>query len=155
MILQLGFQIYQEPKLSRKMALMDAPYALRTKFRLINPAFLTAGELIPRITGKSWEETVKEKILLPLKMDHTLVLSEDFKTASNRASPHSMVNNKCEEIPIMPLDNLAPAGSISSSIKDMTSWILAQLNDGVIDGQIGDFIKGFTGNPDSIYHYWD
>ena len=129
------FSNLSRTQIIQKMELMDAPYALRTKFHLINPAFLTAGELIPKITGKSWEETIKEKILLPLKMDHTLVLSEDFKTASNRASPHSMVNNKCEEIQIMPLDNLAPAGSISSSIKDMTNWILAQLNNGIIDGQ--------------------
>ncbi len=129
------FSNLSRTQIIQKMALMDAPYALRTRFRLINTAYLTAGELIPKITGKSWEETIKEKILLPLKMDHTLVLSEEFKTASNRAAPHSLVNNNCEEIPIMSLDNMAPAGSISSSIKDMTNWILVQLNNGKIDGQ--------------------
>lgn len=117
------------------MGLMVAPYAFRTRFRLINPAFLTAGEIIPGASGKSWEETVKEKILIPLKMDHTTVLTAEFEKSNNKAFPHSVVDNRLAEIPIMSLDNVAPAASISSSVRDMTNWLLAQLDGGKSDGQ--------------------
>lgn len=117
----------------QKMGLMDAPYGFRTKLGYCNAAFLTAGELISKITGKSWEETVKEKILIPLKMNRTLMLSEDFKTASNKASAYTLIDNKRTGIPIMYLDNLAPAASMSSSAGDMAIWLSAHLNNGKID----------------------
>jgi hypothetical protein len=36
-------------------------------------------------------------------------------------------------LPIPYIDNLAPAGSISSCAKDMATWLLAQLNEGNVD----------------------
>jgi CubicO group peptidase (beta-lactamase class C family) len=117
-----------------KMAFIDPPYGFRTKWGYCNAAFLTAGELIPKITGKSWEETVKEKILTPLNMNRTLILSKDLKTASNAAFPYTIVDEKLTEIPIPYIDNLAPAGSISSSAKDMASWVMMHLNNGKVNG---------------------
>ncbi len=142
---RIGFETFQgdftywTSNLSRaevihKMALINALYIFRAKWGYCNAAFLTAGELIPRITGKSWEETVKEKILTPLKMNRTLMLSKELKRASNAAFPYTIVDDILTELPIPDIDNLAPAGSISSCAKDMAIWLLAQLNDGKIDG---------------------
>ncbi len=119
----------------KKMGLMRASYGLRTRFGYNSVNFLAAGELIPRITGKSWEETVREKILIPLKMDRTLMRSEEFRMASNKAFPYSLLQNVRTEIPVMNLDNLGPAGSMSSSAWDMAIWLTAQLSGGIIDGQ--------------------
>jgi CubicO group peptidase (beta-lactamase class C family) len=141
---RIGFETFQgdftywTSNLSRKdvihkMALIDPLYSFRTKWGYCNAAFLTAGELIPKITGKSWEETVKEKILTPLKMNHTLMLSQEFKTASNAASPFTIIDDKLTELPVPFIDNLAPAGSISSCVKDMATWLMVQLNNGKID----------------------
>ena len=119
----------------QKMGLIDATYGFRTRFGYCNAAFLTAGELIHRIAGKSWEETVKEKILTPLNMNRTLVLSEDFKKVQNKASPYTLVDNVRTEISIINTDNLAPAVSISSSGRDMTAWLLAHLNNGKVGNE--------------------
>lgn len=141
---RIGFETFQgdftywTSNLSRsdvihKMALIDPIYNFRTKYGYCNAAFLTAGELIPKITGKSWEETVKEKILTPLKMNRTLMLSQELRTASNTAFPFTLVDDKLTELPIPYIDNLAPAGSISSCVKDMATWLMVQLNNGKID----------------------
>jgi CubicO group peptidase (beta-lactamase class C family) len=141
---RLGFETFQgdftywTSNLSRaevihKMSLIHALYNFRAKWGYCNAAFLTAGELIPRITGKSWEETVKEKILTPLKMNRTLMLSKELKSASNAAFPYTMVDGILTELPVPDIDNLAPAGSISSCAQDMAIWLLAQLNNGKID----------------------
>jgi CubicO group peptidase (beta-lactamase class C family) len=142
---RIGFETFQgdftywTSNLSRadvihKMALINAIYNFRTKWGYCNAAFLTAGELIPKITGNSWEETVKEKILTPLNMNRTLMLSTDLKTASNAAFPYTIVDEKLTEIPIPYIDNLAPAGSISSCAKDMATWVMLHLNNGKING---------------------
>lgn len=114
----------------RKMGLIHAPYKFRTKWGYCNAAFLTAGELIPRITGRKWEEVVRDSILVPLHMDRTLMLTDDATKLTNAAFPHTLVNKKVEEIPYANLNNLAPAGSMFSSAKDMTSWLIAQLDYG-------------------------
>lgn len=138
---RIGFETFQgdftywSSNLSRadiikKMAFIRAPYKFRTKWGYCNAAFLTAGELIPRITGRTWEEMVRDSILVPLHMSRTLMLSDDAKKLSNAAFPHTLINNKVEEIPFANLYNLAPAGSMISSAKDMTSWLIAQLDYG-------------------------
>jgi len=53
-------------------------YGFRSKWGYTNAAFLTAGEIIPKVTGKSWAEFLKEKIFLPLKMNNTLALSKEI-----------------------------------------------------------------------------
>jgi CubicO group peptidase (beta-lactamase class C family) len=136
----------------KKMALMEAPYSLRSEWGYCNAAFVIAGELIQRITGKSWEETVKEKILRPLKMDRTLMLAEEFKTASNKALPHTIIDDRLTTIPVDSIDNLAPAASMSSSAKDMAVWLQVQLDNGTINGEkvISDKAIMATRKPCSI-----
>ena len=143
---RIGFETFQgdftywTSKLSRaqviqKMSLIEAPYSFRTKWGYCNAAYVTAGELIPRVINKTWEETVKDSILLPLKMNRTLMLAEELKKASNAAFPHTKIDDNVVEIPIANINNLAPAGSMSSSAKDMTNWLFAQLNNGKINGE--------------------
>jgi len=119
-----------------KMALVNPLYKFRTKYGYCNAAFLVAGEIIPQAIGVSWEETVKEKILKPLKMENTLMLSEDLEKASNKALPYTLVDNKLCELEIPHIDNLAPCGSMSSSASEMTHWLIAQLDTGKFDGNI-------------------
>jgi CubicO group peptidase (beta-lactamase class C family) len=147
-----GFETFQEnftwwksnltrTEIIQKMGLIDAPYCIRSKWGYCNAGYVVAGELIPRITGKSWEETVKEKILRPLKMDRTLMLSEEFKNAVNIAYPHTLVDNRLTEIAFDSIDNLGPAGSMSSCAKDMSVWLKVQLDNGVIDGEQAISVK--------------
>lgn len=114
---------------------IETPSPLRTKYGYNNLNYLVAGELIQEITGKSWEETVKEKILLPLEMHQTLMLTAGFCNAPGKATGHSLVNFSQSEVPVLNYDNLAPAGSMSSCAKDMASWLLAHLNRGKRNGQ--------------------
>ena len=86
---RLGFRTFQgdftywTSNLSRKeviekMGHIKAVYPFRTKWGYTNAAFLTAGEIIPAVTGKQWEDYIKEKIFVPLGMNRTLALSKDL-----------------------------------------------------------------------------
>ncbi len=120
--------------LIQKIGLLDPQYGFRARYSYINAGFFTAGEVIRRVTGKKWEEIIKEKILSPLKMENTLTLSAEFVNTSNKATGYTLFNDTRTEIPVMRLDNFAPAASMSSCAKDMATWLLAHLNNGKIDG---------------------
>ena len=142
---RIGFQTFQgdftywTSDLSRKeviekMSHIKAPYEFRTTWGYTNAAFLTAGEVIPKVTGKPWEEYIKEKIFDPLGMTRTLALSNDIFTASNAAKAYTLVDSELTLIPYGQIDNLAPAGSISSSVNDMSKWVMMQLDNGRFNG---------------------
>jgi CubicO group peptidase (beta-lactamase class C family) len=110
-------------------------YSFRSKWGYTNCAFMTAGEIIPKVTGKSWADFVKENIFTPLGMNNTLALSKDIDAAPNKAFAHTVVHGVLKKIPYGHIDNLAPAGSISSSVNDMSHWVMMQLDNGRYDGK--------------------
>ncbi len=116
----------------QKMSLIKAAYPFRTKWGYTNSAFLTAGQIIPKVTGKPWEIYLRENIFAPLGMMNTLALSADITKSLNRSVPHTLVNGQLTAIPYCQIDGMAPCGSISSSVNDMSKWVLVQLNDGKV-----------------------
>ncbi|MDB5131869.1 MAG: pbpE 2 [Mucilaginibacter sp.] len=115
-----------------KLGQIKAVYPFRTKWGYTNSAFLTAGQIIPVVTGKPWEIFLKENIFAPLGMTNTLALSADMPKSLNRTVPHTLIDGRLSAIPYAQLDNMAPAGAISSSINDMSKWVMALLNDGKV-----------------------
>jgi len=143
---RIGFQTFQgdftywTSNLTRndvieKMSHIKAPYPFRTRWGYTNAAFVVAGEIIPKASGLQWEDYLKEKIFTPLGMNSTLALSKDFPNAANKCSAHTMAEGKLVKIPFCSIDNLAAAGSIGSSVNDMSHWVMAQLNAGKYDGK--------------------
>ena len=110
-------------------------FDFRTSYGYCNAGFLTAGEIIPAVTGKSWEEMLQERLLTPLQMNRTLPLSINFGKSENHATPHSIYDGQLIALDLPIIDNLAPAGSMCSSIKDMSHWIMMQLDSGKFDGR--------------------
>jgi CubicO group peptidase (beta-lactamase class C family) len=143
---RLGFETFQgdfmyfdsdltTAEVREKMSKLKPMYGFRSKWGYTNCAFMTAGEIIPKVMGKSWADFVTERIFKPLGMNHTLALSKDIKTAGNKCSAHTVAEGVLKKIPYGNIDNLAPAGSISSSVNDMSKWVMMQLNNGKLDGK--------------------
>ncbi|MCC8410543.1 serine hydrolase [Mucilaginibacter sp. UR6-1] len=140
---RLGFQTFQgdftfyntnltRSEVMSKMALIKAPYGFRTTWGYTNSAFLTAGEIIPKVTDQNWDIYLKEKIFAPLGMSNTLGLSVAMPKAFNRSAGHTITDNRLIAIPYANLDNMAPAGAISSTAVDMGKWVMALLNNGKV-----------------------
>jgi CubicO group peptidase (beta-lactamase class C family) len=110
-------------------------YDFRSRYGYCNAGFVTAGEVIPAATGQSWEQVIRERILAPLKMTRTLALSAELPTAENRATAHKVLQGKSTIIPYCQIDNLAAAGSMSSSIREMATWLQMQLDTGKFEGR--------------------
>ena len=119
-----------------KFGKITPKYDFRTKYGYTNAGYAIAGKIIEKISGLTWAEFLKEKIFTPLKMERTLALSKDYMTADNVAKPHTFVDGKMTVLPIQSIDNLAPCGSIGSSIVDLSHWIIAQLDSGKFEGKV-------------------
>jgi CubicO group peptidase (beta-lactamase class C family) len=140
---RLGFKTFQgdftffnsnlaRTQIIEKLGHLKAAYPFRTKWGYTNAAFLTAGEIIPRVTGKSWEAYMKDNIFAPLGMSNTVALTADLPKSLNRSVAHTFIDERLSAIPYGQLDGLAPAASISSSVNDMSKWVMALLNNGKV-----------------------
>jgi CubicO group peptidase (beta-lactamase class C family) len=113
-----------------RLRFMKPASSFRSRFAYDNLMYIAAGQIIPAVTGKSWEDYIREKILVPLGMNTTNLSNAAFKSTDNYAFPHSKVDGKLKVIDFVNLDNAGPAGSINSSVSEMAKWITLQLHRG-------------------------
>jgi CubicO group peptidase (beta-lactamase class C family) len=123
-------------EIMRRMRLLKPNQAFRASYGYCNSCFLTAGEVIPKVTGKPWESIVHDSILAPLNMLRTSALGRDMAKMPNAATPYTNTFSKqLQKLPYDDIDNLAPAGSMVSCVSDLTHWIMMQLDSGRYDGK--------------------
>ncbi len=117
------------------LAHVDATASLRQRYQYNNLMFLTAGDLAERLTGKTWEEVVRERILAPLGMTRTTFDVHDSQKDPDFAQPHRETDDgKLERIPFRDISLIGPAGSINSSVSEMSRWLRFHLDGGKVDG---------------------
>jgi len=122
-----------------KLRFMKPKSSFRSHYAYDNLLYMTAGQIIPAVTGVSWDDYIPQHIFTPLGMKHSTVTNTSFKPGDDYAYPHSRVDGKLQVIPFEALDNVGPAGSIHSCAADMAKWVQLQLNRGKFldgDGQL-------------------
>ncbi|MBA3255044.1 MAG: serine hydrolase [Pyrinomonadaceae bacterium] len=121
---------YDRDEILRRTRYLKPTWSLRSTFGYQNLMFLAAGQLIARVSGKSWDEFIRQRIFAPLSMTASSTSIKDLKNADNVSSPHAKIEDKVEVIAWRNIDNIAPAGSINSSVVDMAQWVRLQLAQG-------------------------
>lgn len=102
----------------------------RTTYQYQNLMFVVAGYLIEKVTGKTWEEFVRERIFEPLGMNSSNLSSDDSLKCSNYAHPYVNHEGEIVEIHFGNKDAVGPAGTINSTIEDISKWYMMQINRG-------------------------
>jgi CubicO group peptidase (beta-lactamase class C family) len=123
-------------EIMRRMQFLKPSNDFRASYGYCNSCFLTAGEVIPKVTNMPWEVYVFDSIVSPLQMINTYTLGAGMENLPNVARPHT--NNftgVLQEIPFDRIDNLGPAGSMVSNVKDLSNWLMMQLDSGRFNGK--------------------
>ena len=126
---------YDRNEVLRRVRYLKPSWSLRSRYGYQNIMFLAAGQIIPSITGKTWDDFVRERIFTPLGMKTSSTSIKSFAGVDNVASPHAKLNDVVKVVAWRNIDNIAPAGSINSNVEDMAQWVRLQLGDGVYQGQ--------------------
>lgn len=132
-LLWYGSNLSRE-EIIRKARFLKPKYGFRTTFGYSNIMFIAAGEIIPKITGKSWDNFVQAEILDKLNMKRSVLSVSKLNDLDNVAQPHTYVDGKLLQIPWLSWDNMAPAGALISCANDMAKWLQMNLNDGRFNG---------------------
>jgi CubicO group peptidase (beta-lactamase class C family) len=128
---------YTRDEIIYKLRFMKPASSFRSHYAYDNLLYMTAGQIIPAVTGVSWDDYIRQQIFEPLGMNHSNVSNAAFKPGDDRAFPHSRVDGKLQVIRFEVLDNAGPAGAINSSAADMAKWVQLQLKRGKVVGREG------------------
>ncbi len=126
---------YNRDEIIRRVRYLKPSWSFRSNFGYQNIMYLTAGQVAARVSGKSWDDLVKERLFKPLGMTVSNTSIRDLAAMNNVATPHGKLEKKVVAIPWRNIDNIAPAGSINSNVTEMANWVRLHLNEGKFNGQ--------------------
>ena len=132
--------MWYNAKLSRPELVARLPYLepnedFREKFQYQNLMFLTAGHLSAEVAGTSWEDVIRTRILDPIGMKNSNFAVSESQKGSDFATPYTLKDKTALDIPFRAIDTMGPAGSINSSVNDMSKWLQLNLGGGAIGGK--------------------
>jgi CubicO group peptidase (beta-lactamase class C family) len=126
---------YPRNEIIQRMHWMQPAYSLRASFIYQNLMYIVAGELIQKLSGKTWEEFITERIFTVLGMDNTFADHSMLTTASNASSSHFKDLDTVKVIPYLYGDNIGPAGGVWSCADDMARWLQCLLDSTKVNGK--------------------
>ena len=146
-------------QVAERLRLPENQAPLRQGFRYSNQAYGVAGLIVEAVTGTSWGDWVRERLLLPLEMhesgtspydvwDDPYVASTflgvapaggvsiDDAPGRNVAMPHGVGRDgERRVLPWQSYDNMQAAGSVVSNVVDLANWMRMHVRQGLFNGE--------------------
>ena len=129
------FNTSNRDSLIARVKYMEPNAKLREKWQYNNFMFLAQGMIAEKMTEKTWEQNIRERFFIPLKMTHSN--TDIFATQKDPdASLPYTVNEKfeIEKVDYYNINGMGPAGSINSCANDMGNWVSTWIMGGKFNG---------------------
>jgi CubicO group peptidase (beta-lactamase class C family) len=123
------------PEMIRRLRYVKPASSFRSEWEYQNVVYAIAGTLVERVSGMPWETFVRTRIFAPLGMNETEPLVSAIIGKANVAVPHALRNDSVIVVPVHSTDAIAPAGSVWSSVSDMSKWMRFILDSGRVGSQ--------------------
>jgi CubicO group peptidase (beta-lactamase class C family) len=124
---------YTDDEVISRIKYLKPVNGFRAGYGYQNLMFITAGKVLEKISGKTWQDFVKERILTPLEMNRTNTSVKDLK--DNVSSPHNESGGKLRPLPHGNVDSARAAAGLNSSVADLAQWLRLQLGRGKFNGK--------------------
>lgn len=116
--------------LYERLRYLEPSASFREKWQYQNQMFLTAGLLMERVTGQSWEDLIATRILGPLRMSRSLPIAATMHSSDDFSLAYRKQGGAVVVMPFHNLDVMGPAGSMVSSVEDMVKYLQYRLDRG-------------------------
>jgi CubicO group peptidase (beta-lactamase class C family) len=126
----------------RRVRYLKPATSFRSAYAYDNILYIVAGELIEAVSGRRWEDFVRDRILRRIGMATSVTNDPERLATADRAFPHGRVGEirgmgrqvAFDEKAVALGENSAPAGAIAAGARDLARWLQVQLAGGRIPG---------------------
>ena len=120
--------------LVKRIQYMEPSAELRQVWQYNNFMYLMQGVLVEKLTEKSWESNVQDKIFNKIGMTNSNFSVQKLAAYSEPALGYQVVKDSViKNMPYYDIDGMGPAGSINSTVVDMAQWLKVWINGGKLD----------------------
>ena len=126
---------YDRGEILHRLRYVRPDSGFRSHYAYTNFGLTAAAVAAAKASGKLWEDVSAERLYRPLGMKSTSSRFTDFMASSNRAFGHVRQDGAWFAKYTRDPDAQSPAGGVSSSARDMASWLRLQLGRGTVDGR--------------------
>lgn len=125
------FPSHNKDSLVARMQYQEPFTGVRQQWYYNNFAFLLQGVITEKITGESWEKNIEDKFFKPLGMTRSKTMIDGMKNGTNTAFGYRLDDDRnIIKMDYYDIAGMSPAGSINSSVNDMSKWLMAWINKG-------------------------
>lgn len=107
----------------------------RQQYQYQNIMFMTAGELVGRVAGTTWDDFIQQRLFTPLGMTRTTTRYATAMQQPDRAMPHRKSAAAVRSFDWVDFDNVGAAGAINSSVRDLAQWVKLHVSGGEFNGR--------------------
>ncbi|RFM34801.1 serine hydrolase [Chitinophaga silvisoli] len=129
---------------------------LRSQWEYNNFMYLAQGKVAEKLTGKSWEDNIRQYFFDPLEMSHSNLSVIDMVKQQDVALPYKVaLDGSIKKQEYHNIDVIGPAGSINSNVLDMGNWVRMWLNGGKYKGKTvlpAAYVQEATGLQMAIWY---
>ena len=130
------FRTNSRDSLLKRIRYQEPTTPLRQTWQYNNFMFLVQGMIAEKLTGKTWEQNIKEKIFAPLEMKTSNLSVNDLAKSSDASKGYYIYKDSIiKKMDYYNIDAMGPAGSINSSVNEMANWVSTWMNGGKFKGK--------------------
>ena len=130
------FSTSSRDSLVKRIQYMEPTGGVRDKWQYNNFMFMLQGVIAEKLTGQKWEQNIRSKILTPLNMTRTNFSVLDMAKDSDASLGYYIKNDSIiKKINYYNIDAMGPAGSINSSVNEMSHWVITWIEGGKFNGK--------------------
>lgn len=134
-LIWIGAGNISRAEILKRVSHLEPTFGLRAHWGYSNIMYLAAGEAAGAVSRLGYDELVRQRLLRPLGMTETIVNPATIDGLANLASGHAPLGDSVYRKQFWFADRIAPAGAITSNVRDMAQWLRFQLGDGTFAGQ--------------------
>ena len=128
---------FSTDEIIEKLRYIRPATSFRNSYAYDNLLYIVAGKIIAQKSGKSWGDTVRERILKPVGMNTTTTSLAENEGNPNASNAHSKIKDKISAVKSMPVANAVGAVGINTNAEDIAKWMQVLLDHGRVAGARG------------------
>jgi CubicO group peptidase (beta-lactamase class C family) len=133
------FNTTSRDSLVKRLQYLEPNARVRDKWQYNNFMFMLQGVVIEKLTQQSWETNIKNNIFLPLGMNHSNTSIPEMEKDPDAAMGYMLKDSdgarQISKQDYYHIDAMGPAGSINSSVMDMSNWLITWIHGGKFNGK--------------------
>src|SRR5205814_1640582 len=112
-----------------QMRYIQPDYSFRSSFEYQNLMYMVAGEVIHKVSGKPWDQFIKDSLFRPLGMTRTFPNYRQSLSDNDHITTHYMYEDSVvETIPFIDSKTVDAAGGVWSCADDINKWMMFMLD---------------------------